>query len=265
MILPQIEVIGIYNSQIIGPNNHVTKNRTTTMFELELPMEDGGISHINSDYLPITTNMIICAKPGQVRHTRFPFKCYYIHLTINEGYLYDMLMSFPDFFSIEDIGKYQEIFKNLCKYYETRTKQDEIIQQSLVLELIYMLSKDVHIQTQNSKFKSNRFDIDKALKYIKENLTENLSLQTVADHVMLSPIHFHNCFKSAVGKTLHEYVEEQRIKVAVNLLLTTDLTLTQIAFQCGFSSQSYFSYVFKRKMKMTPRKYVEQLNNMYEK
>jgi AraC-like DNA-binding protein len=128
-----------------------------------------------------------------------------------------------------------------------------------------MLSKDVHTQTQNSKFKSNRFDIDKALKYIKENLTENLSLQTVADHVMLSPIHFHNCFKSAVGKTLHEYVEEQRIKVAVNLLLTTDLTLTQIAFQCGFSSQSYFSYVFKRKMKMTPRKYVEQLNNMYEK
>lgn len=81
---------------------------------------------------------------------------------------------------------------------------------------------------------------------------------------MLSPIHFHNCFKSAVGKTLHEYVEEQRIKVAVNLLLTTDLTLTQIAFQCGFSSQSYFSYVFKRKMQTTPRKYVEQLNNLYE-
>lgn len=264
MILPQIEVIGIYNSQIIGPNNYVTRNRRTTMFELELPIEDGGVSYIDSESMPITTKMLICVKPGEIRHTKFPFKCYYIHLTLNEGYLYDMLMSFPDFFSLENTERYKEIFMDLCKYYETRTKQDEIIQQSLVLELIYMLSKDIHIQTQNGKLKNNRFDIDKALKYIKENLTEDLSLQTVANHVMLSPIHFHNCFKSAVGKTLHEYVEEQRIKTAVNLLLTTDLTLTQIAFQCGFSSQSYFSYVFKRKMKTTPRKYVEQLNNLYE-
>ena len=120
------------------------------------------------------------------------------------------------------------------------------------------------MQAGPGKIRNNRVDIEKALKYIKDNLTEDLSLQAVADHVLLSPNHFHNCFRTAVGKTLHEYVEDQRIKSAVNLLLTTDLTLTQIALQCGFSSQSYFSYVFKRKMKTTPRKYVEQLNNLYD-
>ena len=81
--------------------------------------------------------------------------------------------------------------------------------------------------------------------------------------VALSPIHFHNFFKKSVGKTLREYVEEQRIKKATGLLLTTNDSLTKIAFECGFSSQSYFSYVFKRKMKITPREYVKDVYAKY--
>ena len=102
------------------------------------------------------------------------------------------------------------------------------------------------------------------MKYIKENLTENLTLENVAKAMSISPIHFHNTFKTAVGKTLRVYIEEQRIKRATNLLLTTNFSLTQIAYDCGFSSQSYFSYVFKRKMKVTPREYVREIYNKYE-
>ena len=68
----------------------------------------------------------------------------------------------------------------------------------------------------------------------------------------------------AVGKTLHEFVEEQRLKEAVNLLVASNMTLAEIAYSCGFSSQSYFSFAFKRKMKTTPRKYTAKLNEMYE-
>lgn len=264
MILPDIKTIGIYNSQIIGPSNKVTKNRKTRMFEIELPIDDGGISYIDSECMPISPNMVICAKPGQIRHTKFPFKCYYIHITLEKGYLYDTVMSFPNFFKVRNPDHYKDIFVKLCKYYDTRTKRDEIIQQSLILELIYTLGKERNIQIQNGKYKNNNLVIETALTYIKKNLTEDLSLEKVSAYVSLSPIHFHNYFKSAVGKTLHEYVEEQRIRNAINLLLTTDMTLTQIAYNCGFSSQSYFSYVFKRKMNTTPRKYVEKLNDMYE-
>lgn len=52
------------------------------------------------------------------------------------------------------------------------------------------------------------------MKYIKENLTENLTLENVAKAMSISPIHFHNTFKTAVGKTLRDYIEEQRIKRA---------------------------------------------------
>lgn len=91
-----------------------------------------------------------------------------------------------------------------------------------------------------------------------------MSLEKTAKEMSLSPVHFHNTFKTSVGKTLRDYVEEQRIKKAINLLQTTNYSLTKIAFECGFSSQSYFSYAFKRRMKKTPREYVREIYNQYE-
>ena len=264
MKLPQVELVGIYTLQLSATQNKVTRNRKVRMFELELPIENGGIAYIDSETSPITSNLIICAKPGQTRHTKFPFRCLYVHCVLKEGYLHDTLMGLPNFITIKDTDRYRNIFEKLRKHFDARTKQDEIMQQSLMLELIFLLSKEIHMQTQRESTKGNHFDIDTTLRYIKENLTEDLSLQTVAKQMLLSPIHFHNLFKASVGQTLHDYVEERRIKAAINLLLTTELTLTQIAFQCGFSSQSYFSYVFKRKMGLSPRKYVEQVNKQYE-
>ncbi|MBO5253398.1 MAG: helix-turn-helix transcriptional regulator [Clostridia bacterium] len=74
--------------------------------------------------------------------------------------------------------------------------------------------------------------------------------------------HHHPSF--CFGKTLRDYIEEQRIKQAIDLLLTTNDSLTQIAFQCGFSSQSYFSYVFKRRMGKTPQQYAKEVHCRYE-
>ena len=99
--------------------------------------------------------------------------------------------------------------------------------------------------------------------YIKENLTEDLSLKKLSQFAGFSPIHFHNCFKASTGITLHEYVEEQRIKKAANMLITTDYTLAEIAYECGFSSHSYFSYAFKRKMNKTPREYAKEVFERY--
>ena len=264
MILPEIVAVGIYNSRIAAKNVKISKKRKTSMFEIELPIEDGGISYIDSNSKQINTNMIICAKPEQVRHTKFPFKCYYVHMIVHSGALYDALISTPDFFETDKVNIYKEIFIKLIKYYSTLSNSEEIILQSLLLELIYTINKDSTSKNKNGNFTNNYSMIEKSLQYIKENITEDLSLESIAKTMLLSPIHFHNTFKAAVGKTLHDYVEEQRLKKAVTLMLTTNYSLTQIAYECGFSSQSYFSYVFKRRMKKTPREYVKEIHNRYE-
>lgn len=262
--LPKVVAIGIYNSQNAHPDTKISKNRKTTMFEIELPVEEGGISYIDSSFMPINQNLLICAKPGQIRHTKFPFKCYFIHMILEKGELFDTLNSSPSFLGLKNHERYETIFKRLIKYYDTAIQQDEIIIQSLILELIYQISKDSQLSMPQSKVKNNNIIIEKAINYINEHLSEELTLEKVSEAVALSPIHFHNTFRTSVGKTLRDYIEDRRIKKAVNLIMMTDLSLTDIALECGFSSQSYFSYVFKRKMKTTPRKYAKEIYDKYE-
>ncbi len=264
MILPEVVTVGIYDSRIVAKKAVTSKNRKTTMFEIELPVEDGGISYIDSNAKPITPNMIICAKPGQVRHTKFPFKCYFVHMIVHSGTLYDTLMGIPDHFETDKREDYEKIFKRLIRHYNTLSDSEEIILQSLVLELIYTIQKDSVKRMQGGNAGSSNTVIEKSLQYIKDHLTEDLRLESLSQQMSLSPVYFHTAFRTSVGKTLREYVEEQRLKKAIHLLMTTNDSLAQIAYEAGFSSQSYFSYVFKRKMKVTPREYAKEIYDKYE-
>ena len=180
---------------------------------IKIPAEAGGVSWINSEYSEIKPSLVICAKPGQTRQTKLPYKCYYIHFILKSGTLYDELMNLENFVKTDRFEKYKNIFEKMNKYFETAVETDEIMLYSLVMELVHTLIKDSDRLQKRAKIKTNNYEvIEKAIKYIKENLTSDLSLNAVASYASLSPIHFHNCFKAATGKTLHEYVEEQRIK-----------------------------------------------------
>lgn len=264
--LPDVVAIGVYDSNLAVKNKVITNNRKTTMFEIEIAIEKGGVSYINTDKMSIDPGMIICAKPGQIRHTKLPFKCYYIHFIVTDGKLYDNLMYIPNYVKTNKYEKYYDIFKKMCEYYNSGIDSDEILLHSLILKLIHTLITDSKMQTKHDYVIGNNCKtIENIIKYIKENLTSDLSLKTIANKAGFSPIHFHNIFKSSTGKTLREYVEEQRIKKAANMLITTDYTLAEIAYECGFSSQSYFSYAFKHRMSKTPKEYAKEAYERYEK
>ncbi|MBQ4137078.1 MAG: helix-turn-helix transcriptional regulator [Clostridia bacterium] len=265
LILGKIVAIGLYNSSVVVKNRTVTKTRKTTMFELELPVLKGGISYVDNTERQIIPNMVICSKPGQARHSRLPYMCYYVHMIVKDCELADILNSLPVFIDIDKYDEYLDIFKSLVKYYNTASKLDEIKLNSLLLELIYKLICDSKKDRYQSKAKSNNHQaIERVIKYIDQNLTGELSLDELANLAGYSRVHFHNCFKASTGMRLREYVEEQRIKKAANLLLSTDYSLTKIAYECGFSSQSYFNFAFKRKMHQTPREYAKEMSRRYE-
>ena len=263
--LPQVVATGIYDSRIVAGNKTISKNRKTAMFEIELAIELGGISYIDSDARNIEPNLIICAKPGQIRHTKFPFRCHYIHLIAEEGLVFRTLSALPDYMTVSDPATYVVLFAHLRELFDSPEEADTLKLHSLILELAYRLSLEAKKYRQKTVSGGKRHKtVETAIQYINSNLSSDLSLNTVASTLSFSPIHFHNFFKSATGKTLREYVEACRIKKAAELLLTTELTLTDIATRCGFSSQSYFSFVFKRHTGLTPREYVRQTNARYE-
>ena len=265
MTLPKIVAVGKYNASLVHKNVTVTKNRKTTMFELELPIGDGGMSYIDDESHPINENMVICAKPGQIRHTRLPFKCYYIHMIVTDGYLGNILTSLPNYIDFSDTDQIKEIFISLCEHYNTGIANDDILIQSLILKLIYILSENSASVIKFTQKSNNHKTIERTLEYINNNLTADLTLESLASAANFNAIYFHKLFKASTGKTLHEHVEDQRIKKSINLLISTNMTLTEIAYECGFSSQSYFSYAFKKKIGSAPREYAKKIQLKYEK
>jgi len=98
--------------------------------------------------------------------------------------------------------------------------------------------------------------LDQATLYIKQNYSDtDLSLGSVAKHINLSSSHFSTIFSQALGKTFIEYLTEQRLKKAKQLLKDTDWKLSNIASEIGYNDPNYFSYLFKRKEGVSPKDY----------
>lgn len=265
IVLPKLISSGIYNSKVVFKDKKYSPKRNTNLFEIELPIREMGKSFIDNKSKQLNTNTVICAKPNQVRYTKLDYMCYYVHFVVNDGLLYEILMGLPNFIDIKSDEHYLKLMKKIDKYNKPGIMADNIIIQSALLELIYSLYKETSVQTKNVNINSNnRRMIEEVIKYIDDNLSGDLTLKTISAHVSLSPVYFHRVFKTSTGLTLHDYVEDRRIKRAVELLVSTDMTLTEIAYECGFSSQSYFSYAFRKRMKQTPRNYVKSVYKNYE-
>lgn len=93
-------------------------------------------------------------------------------------------------------------------------------------------------------------------EYIEQHYTdESLSLHMVARAVNLSASYFSALFSQEMGKTFTEYVTERRMEQACNLLRTTRMRSSEIAFAVGYKDAHYFSFLFKKTQGCTPRDY----------
>lgn len=93
-------------------------------------------------------------------------------------------------------------------------------------------------------------------RYIKENIFKPISVQELSAEANMSRTHFFNLFKDTFGITPNEYIIRQKIERAKTIISTSpNHSITQIAYQLGYSGSSYFSKQFKRVTGYTPRQY----------
>lgn len=91
--------------------------------------------------------------------------------------------------------------------------------------------------------------------YLCEHAREQITLTEVASHFAVSPSHLSRVFHQETGFGVREYLVHYRVRQACDLLLNTDLSVTQIADQCGFSDSNYFGDAFKKATGLSPREY----------
>ena len=100
---------------------------------------------------------------------------------------------------------------------------------------------------------AERSKFQRVTTFIEEHLAENIDVAELARLVGYSPDHLARLFKRSFEMPLHQYVLQRRVERAKTLLRDRSLPIGDVARSCGFSSQAHFSFVFKEKVRVTPR------------
>ena len=98
--------------------------------------------------------------------------------------------------------------------------------------------------------------------YINEHCTEDVTVDELADIAGFSKFHFARLFKQFTNVSYYDYLTRKRIEHAETLLITPDISITEVAMQSGFNSLSTFNRVFKNLKNCTPSEY-KGLNHPY--
>lgn len=121
--------------------------------------------------------------------------------------------------------------------------------------LIHVLETAVKLRDAVSQKKYVQL-LEDAKEYIRQNFqNEEISLNTVAASVNLSPNHFSTIFSQETGQTFVEYLTSVRMERAKELLRNSTMKTSDIAFEVGYRDAHYFSYLFKKTQECTPREY----------
>ena len=130
-------------------------------------------------------------------------------------------------------------------------------------ELLIRLVQSQHLQqvSVEAGHNSNHTRLQYMLHYIHENITEKILVNTLCRKAYLSRNAFFKLFKEQFGVTPLEYINNERIKLAKQLLASSGQSITQTALQCGFTDVNYFVRTFRKIEGITPGSYQKCLRS----
>ena len=98
-------------------------------------------------------------------------------------------------------------------------------------------------------------DFIEVLEYINNNLEKPIAIDDISEIANFNRFYFMHKFKDLIGCTVLEYINNRRIKKAIDLLRNTDKKIIEIAYEVGFNNLSNFYYCFKKNTRQKPQYY----------
>jgi len=150
---------------------------------------------------------------------------------------------------------YNRITRKVTKERASGLQIDELVLELLEKVLnILTNTKDIPVIADSLK-QFHLGTVENARTYILENFSHNISLQQLARHCLVSPFHFSRIFKAIMNVSPHQYLTEVRLNHAKVLLSTTEQSITDIAFTCGFNSLEHFATAYRYRFHSSPSKF----------
>jgi len=225
-----------------GTCTYFIDNKTYIIEEGDLVLIPGGTIH-KTKY------------PGNVPYSRMLINCsnYYIPPSI-----YNDIPKLLYVYRNDDIlPKIQSILNDIDKDYKSGDKYSVDSLQSLVHSLFILIARNPNKKTNVAA--KNEY-IEKATTHIQNNFQNKIMLEDIAGLCAITPEHMSRMFKKETGFGFSEYLTLVRLRHSEFLIKNKNLSITEVAHRCGFEDSNYFSVIFKKNYKLSPREMKKQLN-----
>ncbi|MBO5377560.1 MAG: AraC family transcriptional regulator [Ruminiclostridium sp.] len=145
----------------------------------------------------------------------------------------------------------ENIIKAAIKEFESDSPARKTMVRSYFLQLIVLLSRLYGRKVKHKEIEG----ISNAAAYMETNFADDITTAKLVELSHYSQRHFIRLFSATYSVTPQQYLIDIRIRNAVRLLRTTDLSITETALRCGFSDSNYFCRIFKKYIGVTPSAY----------
>lgn len=151
----------------------------------------------------------------------------------------------------------KKILFNTLEIYEEKKYAYELKIKVRILEFFAHLFENNYVKTKNYSEKDilKRKKMEKIFYYIHQNYRKNISLEEVANILSFSETYFSKFFKEYTGDKFIDYLNYYRLTQSAQLLINTEMAITEICYETGFQNLSYFIRTFKKTFIFTPSEY----------
>lgn len=163
----------------------------------------------------------------------------------------------PDHFHFGNNLAVHQIIQRLLFLFTENHPSKDIFADFMLQELIIRLlqTKNLALAEDNQ---ANSQRLKAVVDYIKQHLSEPLSIEQLSNIAHMSSSNFHRVFKQELGISPIDFINNERIKLATRLLQDPKRKIKEVYLACGFNSLSYFMRLFKKKMQQSPKSYQAQ-------
>ena len=266
--------IRTYDSHVAFSHRPVFSHKHSD-FEISLILKGKGVYHLNDSICEINCGDIFVFGSNQVH-------CITDVLPKEEMVLFNVQFEPRIFWSPGSnllSEKYLRLFNGKCERIDPKERTTEKIREllqelrnetinkeqgyrirvnaclaSVIGQLI--LDCDIPFDDEPTEEKNQHlFYMEKALNYINDNLSDNLTLADIAAYAGFSRNYFSTIFADLNGLSPWDYITIQRIEMSKNLLCSTSFSVTEIAERCGYRNLANFNRQFKRIVGCSPREF----------
>ena len=206
----------------------------------------------------------MCMMPvGQTLEAAWKGEYEYVAVDFSQKYLSKMATEMnlsPNIELNETVAPKDQLLQHLSLAFLAETEKPESssnlytdsISHTLMFHLIKHYTNAV-IQAKQLLGGLAGYKLRRVTEFINDNLEKDLTISEISDVADLSYFHFARSFRRTLGVTPQQYITQQRIEKAKQLLAVSDLPLVEVSLQTGFKNQSHFTTLFRKFTKITPK------------